>query len=428
MVKTLILFLHFITIEMDIIFDMPMDEAANSPIAYDYGPQASHGLVNGCTFIQGHTGYAATGQGYIRTRDTIVDLSNDYTVLFWARNTVQAGFAVPNGMLFQFNFGTTIEEFSTNNITLNTWEYWALVKTASHAIIYKNGTQIGTIPFPSSTPIEWAVKQLSVAGGSTGFDYTFDLTFEISAAPFAVGDLDEVLIYDGALSQQEIINNMNPPPQKLLYWIDERKFTDFGVYVEGSAGVVDALKRKTPTTVDWAGEHGDLPDLDRVRFMPREITLDCFVKSDGFLQLPMNIYHFLDIFNLPGTHRLRIDIDDRKPLVYEVYLPEGTSLKKEWRDSEFVSRFELKLIEHLPIKRVLRFTKSTNTPNCIINIDCKTPFNIYWGDGTVTKDVIGQHLLSHTYQDNKVHHVIIAGVLEDITSFTHNAILIWNKL
>lgn len=412
---------------MSIIFDMPMDEASGSPIAYDYGPQASHGKVTDCNFIPGHTGYAVTGPGYVRTRNTYIDLANDFTVLFWARNTTQQGNSTPTGLLFQFAFGTTILEFSTNNISLNTWEYWAIVKQSSQATIYKNGSQIGIIPFSSSTPTEWAVKQLNNAS-TTGFDYTFNIEFGATSAPFAISDIDELLIHDTALTQQEIVNGMIPPAQTLMYWIDEMKFTDFGVHVESSSGVVDALKRKTPTTVEWAGEHGEVPDLDRVRFMPREIKLSCFAELDGFLQLPMNMYSFLDKFNTPGTHRLRIDIDNRKPLVYEVYLPEGTEIKKRWRNGKYVATFDLKLVEHLPVKRVLTFTKTDTSSSCLINMNSKTPFNIYWGDGTMTKDVIGQHLLQHTYSQNKRYHIIIAGVLEDITSFTHNAIQTWNKL
>jgi hypothetical protein len=57
--------------------------------------------------------------------------------------------------------------------------------------------------------------------------------------------------------------------------------------------------------------------------------------------------------------------------------------------------------------------------------------DIYWGDGTSTKNVYGTNrTLSHPYADGGAaeRYIIIAGVIEDITAFTTNAAVIWSKL
>ena len=58
--------------------------------------------------------------------------------------------------------------------------------------------------------------------------------------------------------------------------------------------------------------------------------------------------------------------------------------------------------------------------------------NIYWGDGEVTQDVYGDFTgdkaLTHRYAENGIYYVVIAGVVEEITDFATNGIIVWNKL
>ncbi len=414
----------------DPIFDMPMDEVYNSPIAYDFSSQQSHAKVSGHVFIPGYIGNAMHigDNGIAKTRNTTINLTQDFTVSVWIKNNTEVGYAAPQGIKFQFEINeASVSEFLHNTADIGTWVHWAFVKTSAGAKIYKNGVAIGTTPFGAGDLSAWAIRQI-LPTATGGFDYTLNMTFSEIIPAAGLADMDEVQIFDYALSDTEINQIVHPADEILLYWIDEQKFTDFGVYVEDSKGLIDALETKEVQTVDWAGEHGVVPDLERPRFMPREITLDCFFKSDGYMDFTLQMNEFLSKFKTKGTHRLRVDIDRRRPLVYEVYMESANEIKKKWRNSEFFGKFTLKLKEYLPVKRVLRFTK-TNAQNTVtINIDCKTPFNIYWGDGTVTENVIGQQIVSHIYQENKVYRIICAGVLEDINAFTHNAILLWSNL
>lgn len=128
-------------------------------------------------------------------------------------------------------------------------------------------------------------------------------------------------------------------------------------------------------------------------------------------------------------HRLTIDIHPTKALVYEVYLPDGTDISKEWNDSKMVGTFSLKLKEPEPVKRVLKhFRVNENSKTVTITLTTEKLVNIYWGDGTTTQDVYGTQTITHDYSENGEYYVIVTGVIEDIAKFSTNAIIVWNKL
>lgn len=76
-----------------------MDEPANAKVAYDFGPQQTYAKVRGHTFIPGNIGKAmrSTGSGIAKTRNTHIDLTEDFTVCFWLRNRVELGYVTPLG-------------------------------------------------------------------------------------------------------------------------------------------------------------------------------------------------------------------------------------------------------------------------------------------------------------------------------------------
>lgn len=98
-----------------------------------------------------------------------------------------------------------------------------------------------------------------------------------------------------------------------------------------------------------------------------------------------------------------------------------------------IGTFSLKLREPDPVKRVVRHQR-INEASRELSIAFKSDkmVNVYWGDGSFTEDVYGDHTgakaLKHTYADNGVYYAVIAGVIEEITDFTTNGIVVWNKL
>lgn len=419
-----------------------MDEAVNSPIAHDFSQNQKHATVTNGYFAPGREGYALTieGNGYARCENPPVDLTKDFTVEFWLKSMRFAPYSPPQSVVFQFAFSDNSIKSFAHPTLLNKWEHWCFVRNGNNVIFYKDYKQIGTATFTAGNPVEWAVKQSGTDAAT--LTATLPILFSGNDSPYLQGEMDEVKIYDEAMSISDLI----PKERRVLYWIDDLPFMNYQVYVSDSKGVVDGLKLKDRVEVDWADEHGMMVDLERPRFQQREIELDCWMPADSMTEFAMKVDRFLKLFVSKGLHRLKIEINENKPLVYEVYCPDGTAVKKKWRQVDMIGTFTLKMKEAFPIKRVLRFNQKPPVSNppvlpfspfptgfrgVYLNFKCPTPLNIYWGDGTSQVDVLAEDylLLSHIYpKDQKNYEIIIAGEVDHIQDFTTNAITIWNRL
>jgi hypothetical protein len=241
--------------------------------------------------------------------------------------------------------------------------------------------------------------------------------------------LDEVKVYNIALTADEIAESLSSIAQ-LAYSIDYKDFKDWDIYVSDSKGLLDRPKTKAPYSIDWPDYHGEIIDLDSKRIEAREITLECFMKASGKLDFVNKLNDFLDVFSQDGTQRLMVDIHPTKPLLYEVYNESGIAIDKRWNDNLMVGTFSLKLKEPDPVKRIVRHQRiSDDTKTLSITLTSEKAITIYWGDGTKSEDVYGTGVtVTHTYNNNGIYYAILCGVIEDITNFTTNGIIVWNKL
>lgn len=228
---------------------------------------------------------------------------------------------------------------------------------------------------------------------------------------------------------QEAADSPVAESNPLEYYLNGVNFKDWGIYVSDSTGVIDRPKLKAPSKVDWDDYHGAVVDLRNKRVVAREITLNCFIKATGKLDFVTKLNSFLDVFGQDGTQRLTIEIDPKKPLIYEVYNEIGIGISKRWRDELMVGTFALKLQEPDPVKRVVKFTQSDAATTHTITLTSAKSVTVYWGDGTKTEDIYGSQIsVSHTYPANGDYFAVIAGVIEDITDFATNGETVWNKL
>lgn len=312
------------------------------------------------------------------------------------------------------------------------WTHYAVAFDNNIIKAYINGILVHTELVTDGYPVEWAFLQ---NGSAAGFDYELPMVFGDNIANFGLGLVDQLLVYNEILSDEAVNDTfVQDQNRRAFYYINEKPFdNDFDVYVSDSSGLIDALSLKDSIKVDWPDEHGLLVDLDSRRFQERVITLKCFIRCNGFVDFSMKVNDFLREFTQPGSQRLRVDIDDYKQLVYEVYMPSGTDIEKKWREGEFFGTFTLSLKEAEPVKRVLRFdTQAGSTNTVVINMQGGYhPYNIYWGDGSSTKDIFAQQaqIIQHTYQDvEKKHYIIVSGDIEGLVNFSHNGIMIWNQL
>jgi hypothetical protein len=246
---------------------------------------------------------------------------------------------------------------------------------------------------------------------------------------YGLGLLDDVKFYSVALTQSDLIEALSNSKQQ-AYRLDGVDLKEYGVYVSDSKGVVNRPKLKEMAKVSWDNYHGEAVDLQHKFYEPREITLSCFIKANSKNDFITQVSKFQQLFDVNGTQRLVIDVHPIKPLIYEVYCQDEINVTKKWNDELMVGTFDLKLIEPEPVKRILKHIRvGDSTKTCTITMTTTKMVNIYWGDGTVDYDVSGTAItLSHVYETNGDYFPVITGCIDEITDFTTNAIVVWNKL
>lgn len=396
--------------EDNVILNLPFDESAGSSIAYDYSVRRTDGTVVNAEFVAGKQGNCLKfdGSGHCDVQSDSFPVSGNFTLLAWFKRA-----AFPDGFTGKkigLMFATgEVEGYVERWYEINedTWGYWGIVKNAREIYVYLDTQLIDTIQLPANL---------------TGFS----LQQDIYSKEYALGFLDQCIAYSVALTQDEIIETLNSIAE-LSYKLNGVDFKDYDIYVSESNGLLDKPAYKEPLKIDWDDYHGEVVDLKNKRLQAREITLNCFMKAEGKIDFVQKLNNFLDQFDADGTQRLEVDIHPTKPLIYDVYLPSGLSVTKRWNDTLMVGTFSLKLREPDPVKRIVRFQRTDSAT--VLNVQFTSPkiTVINWGDGT-TEEVSGTVNTSHTYTANGIYYASIAGVIERITNFSTNGILVWNKL
>lgn len=399
--------------EKNLILNLPLDEAAGSKTAYDYSTNRADGTVIDSDFVAGRQGNCIefNGGGYCEIAKNIIPLTGSFTLLAWLkRNVFPDGFTGKRiGFFVCWDAVNGCSE-SWFELTAENWGYFAVVKNGLNVYIYLDTQLIKTIALPAQP---------------TGFAFLQD----IYSTENGYGLVDEVKAYNVALTQEEISALISTVAQ-LAYTIEGTDFKTWDIYVSESNGLLDRPKMKAPLSIDWADYHGEIIDLQNKRVEAREISLNCFMKATGKVDFVTKLNDFLDVFSKDGTQRLMVDIHPTKPLVYEVYNESGVSVTKRWNDDLMVGTFTIKLKEPNPVKRVVRHQRiSTATKTLTITLTSDKAVTIFWGDGTKTEDVYGTNkTVSHEYTTEGIYYAIVAGVIEDISNFSTNGIIVWNKL
>jgi len=397
----------------NVILNLPFDESAGASVAYDYSKSRADGQVYGATFVAGKNGNAIkfSGNDTCEVSDNIMsNMAMEFSMLLWVQSTeIESG--TPKKLIWLLNF-TGMENYVEIPIEAKsgTWFSLALTRKGSVFKFYVNSSLIQTVNNAGT-----------LRGVSLNQDYY--------GGDYGLGLLDDVKFYNVALSQSDIISELSNSKVQ-AYWLDGVDFKTYGVYVSDSEGVVSRPKLKSMASVSWDNYHGESVDLQHKFYEPREITLSCFIKADSKNDFITKISAFEQLFDNPGTNRLMIDVHPIKPLIYEVYCKDEIAVSKKWNDALMVGTFKLKLIEPEPVKRILKHIRvSEATKTCTITLTSDKLVNIYWGDGSVDYDISGEDVaISHDYSQNGDYFPVITGCIDEITDFTTNAIVVWNKL
>lgn len=405
--------------ETTLLLNLPFDESTESPKAYDYGPMRYDADVTGATFIQSDNGNCIhlEGEGKAEIRANVLTLTGDFTIMGWIKPDVMPdGVSGSNHLGFFFNTealeGYIIEWL---DVLPGTWGHYAIRKRDSTVTIFVDGAPR---------------KSVNLPGDLTGVAVIQDFY----STELALADLHDIQIYGIALDDDDIAESLNNV-KGLEYYINGFNLKeDFDIRVSSSEGILDLPKFKTPTAIDWPDYHGEIVDLDARRLQAREITLNCWIRAKkGKMEFTQKVNDFNRIFMADGTQRLMIQIHPTKPLVYEVYSVDGINYDKRWHNGKMIGTFTLKLKEPDPVKRVLRHQRiSTATATVSVGFKSAKMVTIYWGDGTATQDLYGDYTgskaITHTYQTNGVYYPIVAGIIEEITDFETNAIIVWDQI
>lgn len=397
----------------NIIFQMPFDESNGSLVAFDYSQTRADGVVNGATFVTGKNGNAISFGGSDTcdvSKSVLPTMNVDFSIMMWVQGReIECG--SPQKMIWLLNF-SGLENFIEIPIEAppGSWYSFAITRRGASFNFYVNSSLVKTLT-KSSTLLGVSLCQ-DYYGGEYGF-----------------GLLDDVKIYNVALSQNELINKLSTSKQQ-AYLLDGVNFKEYGVFVSGSDGVMNRPKMKAPATLNWDNYHGESVDLSHKFYESREITLSCFVKAESKMDFIKKITTFEQQFDKKGTNRLVIDVHPVKPLIYEVYCKDAIEISKEWSDELMVGTFKLKLIEPEPVKRVLKHIRINDaTKACTITLTSSKYVNIYWGDGSVDYDISGDAVkITHNYDVNGDYFPVVTGCIDEISSFETNAIIVWERI
>lgn len=398
---------------------LPFDEPQGSAVAYDYSASRLDAAISGgADFVSGKVGNAihlpGAGKGVVSSNP--LDFSGDFTVSVLVKGNKSSREADTNpkkiGWLVNLSGVNAFLEFWVD-LAPDVWTHAALVRYGHYLRYYVNGALI---------------EEQNLSGTIIGISLNQDFYGE----PYGLGDLDELQLYSKALSQEELLSLFDNSV-RLEYYLDGLNLKDhFHVRVSDSRGVIDGLKMKSPFAVEFGDENGEFVDLESPVFEPRDISLDCWIKAEGKSDFVDKVHALETVFRSAGTHRLMIITNPTKPLVYEVYMPNGLAVSKKWRDDLMIGTFTLNLREPEPVKRVLKhIVVNASTKTCTINLTSDRCFNIYWGDGSADYDIGGTGesvTVTHTYAENGDYYPIITGVVKEITAFSTNAIVVWSEL
>lgn len=414
--------------EQYLVLHLPFDEAEGAATTYDFSSNRADGVLTNAHFVAGKQGNCINYNGTAKceVQPSVLNLSKEFTLCAWVKLH-----EVSEHLIVLVNY-SGVDHYYKSVVALqpDTWYFVTLTRDGNVLCLYLNGSMLERAVVPSSygNPIGVSIAQ------------------DCYNTELGHGCVDELKLYQKALSQEELMDELDNTKQ-LAYLLDGIDFKTYGVGVSKGKGFTDGLKMKDPLKVEFNGYHGEAIDLTRPRFEAREITLECFIdKAGGKMAFVQAMMEFLEQFHakhqLPngtpagaelcaaGLHRLTLDIHPTKPLIYEVYLPDATNVDKEWNDKRMVGTFTLTLREPEPVKRVLKHMR-TSEANKRISITVTTTklVNIYWGDGTTTQDVCGTNVtVTHDYASNGEYYAVITGVIEEIEAFATNAIVVWNKL
>ncbi|MFV0149743.1 hypothetical protein OBJ95_05915 [Empedobacter falsenii] len=208
----------------------------------------------------------------------------------------------------------------------------------------------------------------------------------------------------------------------VVYLLDNIPFKNYNVYVSDSSNLFDKASVKENQKKDWSDEHGYDIDLQSRYHNSKSITIDCFIPANSLKECIEKYNDFYNVLDQKGSRRLSVIAGELR-MEYQVFRQDTAENKLNYDDSNAVGTFKLKLIENMPVKRILQSTERITT----ITLKSKKVLIINWGDGIEEYTSPDKEIYSHTYLTTGVFYPMILGDLDSITTFNSNADVLWNR-
>ena len=397
--------------DKNLVLYLPFDDPEGSK-AYDFSQYRNDAeLTGGAGFTKDSAHGKALALNLTGECSTVtaLPLSGDFTLMCYVKTTTDLVWLLNYSGLENYKQGYVKQSMANRN---SGYIQLAFVKQGSQFKVYAEGQLLDVVSLPSGAPTGFTLNDFNLAGSEA--------------------QVDDLKVFDKAMSFSEIREASNYHGD-VEYYINGKNFKDFHVEVSKSSGLFGRLAKKSSLEVDWDDYHGTVKDTSTPRYKDRTITLQCFIEASSRAQFVTRVMDFFREFEGGGTKRFVCEYDGTsKPLIYEVTLDEEADPDKVWskyNEGLMVGTFQVKLVEYSPVKRILRHIGSIPNTECVISFTSYKMVDIYWGDGTMTPNVSGVNKnLVHNYEQPGQYDIVMAGVIEDITDFSTNDIVIWDNL
>lgn len=208
----------------------------------------------------------------------------------------------------------------------------------------------------------------------------------------------------------------------VIYLLDNIPFKNYNVCVSDSSNLFDKASVKENQKKDWSDEHGYDVDLQSRYHNSKTITIDCFIHSKTLKECIEKYNNFYNALDKKGSRRLSVIADDLR-MEYQVFRQDTAENKLIYDDTNAVGTFKLKLIENMPVKRILKSTQKITT----IGLKSNKILVINWGDGSEEYTSPDKEVYSHRYTNSEIYYLMILGDLDSITLFNSNTEVLWSR-
>lgn len=407
------------------VINLPFDEPFESKIAQDYSGNGHNATLLRDYFTTGHTGNSMMATPYSPSRiaENPFDFSVDFTLYQWMFSEQDPAF--PHQILVYVTFAGLTSQFLilNPNSSAPSWYLFTVSKGGNTIRLFRNAKEQDSFVIPGSY------------GQITGVYFVKKFTSAKPANMEAYGVyLDSVVGINGeAHTVEEINEEILKHQTNVSYIINGVDLRDLGVVVKDARGIADRPEYKDVRKTEWADRHGTNVDLKNVRYKAREIELDCWFLADTKEDAVDKIMQIKDLISGNGFQRFQFSVSTSRVYPYDVYFSDELNFEiPKWMDGgRMAPDFTLKMIEPQPVKKVLKFTANSangRTVNIKMNTN-KENLSVFWGDKLATHNVRGATVnQSHTFVADGDYFITVAGVVENITNFVSNSVIVWNRL